>query len=52
MAADCVVEKLRELKLKVNKENYAEFAYWKTYRELNPLEKLEVRKIVYEANIQ
>ena len=52
MAADCVVQELRRLKLKITKESYASFAYWKPYRKLDPLEKLEVRQIVYRANIQ
>jgi hypothetical protein len=50
--ADCIVQKLRELKLSVTRENYAIFAYWKPYRKLNAQEKMEVREIVYEANIQ
>jgi hypothetical protein len=49
---DCVVEKLRQEKIPVTKENYALFAYWKPYKKLDALEKLDVRKIVYEANIQ
>ena len=49
---DCVVNKLREMKVRVTRESYAELAYWKPYRTLSTEEKQDVRQAVYEANIQ
>jgi hypothetical protein len=51
-APDIVVQKLRQLKLPVTRENYASFAYWKSYRSLSSEERFEVREAVYSANIQ
>jgi hypothetical protein len=52
MPSDCVIDKLRELKIRITKETYAEWAYWKKYKQLTAEEKFEVRQAVYEANIQ
>jgi hypothetical protein len=40
------------MKQPVTKQSYAELAYWKPYRKLNPEQKLDVHEAVYEANLQ
>jgi hypothetical protein len=52
LAPDIVVQKLRQLKLRVTNESYASFAYWKSYRSLSAEERQDVREAVYSANIQ
>jgi hypothetical protein len=49
---DHVTNHLRNKGLSVDRESYALFAYWKSYRELSWEEKEDVKRAVYLASIQ
>jgi hypothetical protein len=48
-APDVVVNKLREMRVSVTKESYADLAYWKPYPRLSAEEKEDVKQAVSEA---